>query len=272
MDFVSKQSVETLPQYISIFGGLNLNTSYDCKAIQAAGLVDTLAGPGPFTVFAPTNLAFDKIPKEALAGLLEDKDALTSVLLRHVVPAKLMGKVWCATVDWWCENLQYMLIIKITKPSEHSYIGCAKWSDPSGHSGRRRNRSVRGSMVRLLSKSSETLDSNFCLQNGYKTGVLWRTILIHSRYNIKYVTIKSSAGEATVSDFDIEATNGVVHIVDHVFWFVMLLYHTSLFCQIICCSERICVFFQFGRFFQTFLLCSSNFAGQGAEKVNIVFK
>ena len=114
--------------------------------------------------------------------------------------------------------------------------------------------------------------SNFCLPNGCKTDVLWRTILIHSRYNIKYVTIKSSAGEATVSDFDIEATNGVVHIVDHVFWFVMLLYHTSLFCQIICCSERICVFFQFGRFFQTFLLCSSNFAGQGAEKVNIVFK
>ena len=62
-------------------------------AVQAPGLVDTLAGPGPFTVFAPTNLAFDKIPKEALAGLLEDKDALTSVLLRHVVPAKLMGKV-----------------------------------------------------------------------------------------------------------------------------------------------------------------------------------
>ena len=91
MDFVSKQSVETLPHYISIFGGPN--TSYDCNAIQAAGLVDTLAGPGPFTVFAPTNLAFDKIPKEALAGLLEDKDALTSVLLRHVVPAKLMGKV-----------------------------------------------------------------------------------------------------------------------------------------------------------------------------------
>ena len=55
--------------------------------------MDTLAGPGPFTVFAPTNLAFDKIPKEALAGLLEDKDALTSVLLRHVVPAELMGKV-----------------------------------------------------------------------------------------------------------------------------------------------------------------------------------
>ena len=40
---------------------------------------------------------------------------------------------------------------------------------------------------------------------------------MHSRYNIKYVTIKSSAGEATVSDFDIEAANGVVHIVDHVF-------------------------------------------------------
>ena len=62
-------------------------------AVQAAGLVDTLAGPGPFTVFAPTNLAFSKIPPETLSGLLEDKDALTSVLLRHVVPAKLMGKV-----------------------------------------------------------------------------------------------------------------------------------------------------------------------------------
>ena len=41
--------------------------------------------------------------------------------------------------------------------------------------------------------------------------------LQHFRYNIKYITIKSSAGEATVSDYDIEATNGVVHIVDHVF-------------------------------------------------------
>merc|ERR1712156_211390 len=52
----------------------------------AAGLVDTLAGEGPFTVFAPTNDAFAKIPEETLNGLLADKDALTAVLLRHVVP------------------------------------------------------------------------------------------------------------------------------------------------------------------------------------------
>merc|ERR1739838_135110 len=55
-------------------------------AVKAAGLVETLAGEGPFTVFAPTNKAFAKIPKETLAGLLADKDALTAVLLLHVVP------------------------------------------------------------------------------------------------------------------------------------------------------------------------------------------
>merc|ERR1711936_188544 len=55
-------------------------------AVKAAGLVDTLAGDGPFTVFAPTNDAFAKIPEETLNGLLADKDALTAVLLRHVVP------------------------------------------------------------------------------------------------------------------------------------------------------------------------------------------
>ena len=55
-------------------------------AVTAAGLVDTLAGEGPFTVFAPTNAAFAKIPTSALQGLLADKAALTAVLLRHVVP------------------------------------------------------------------------------------------------------------------------------------------------------------------------------------------
>merc|ERR1712086_237750 len=55
-------------------------------AVKAAGLVETLSGEGPFTVFAPTNDAFAKIPTDALTGLLADKDALTAVLLRHVVP------------------------------------------------------------------------------------------------------------------------------------------------------------------------------------------
>merc|ERR1711910_87227 len=61
-------------------------------AVKAAGLVDTLSGPGPFTVFAPTNLAFEKVPKEALTSLLENKDELAKVLLRHVVPTAIQGK------------------------------------------------------------------------------------------------------------------------------------------------------------------------------------
>merc|ERR1712183_901555 len=55
-------------------------------AVVAADLAGTLSGDGPFTVFAPTNDAFAKIPADTLNGLLADKEALTAVLLRHVVP------------------------------------------------------------------------------------------------------------------------------------------------------------------------------------------
>ena len=58
-------------------------------AVKAAGLVDTLKGAGPFTVFAPTDEAFAKIPKAQLYGLFEDKDALVKVLTYHVVPGKV---------------------------------------------------------------------------------------------------------------------------------------------------------------------------------------
>src|SRR5690606_13543760 len=60
-------------------------------AVQAAGLVYTLKGPGPFTVFAPTDEAFAKIPKAQLDALLKDKAALTKVLTYHVVPSKVMA-------------------------------------------------------------------------------------------------------------------------------------------------------------------------------------
>jgi uncharacterized surface protein with fasciclin (FAS1) repeats len=60
-------------------------------AVKAAGLVDTLKGEGPFTVFAPTDEAFAKIPKEQLTALLADKDALIAVLTYHVVPGKVMA-------------------------------------------------------------------------------------------------------------------------------------------------------------------------------------
>lgn len=61
-------------------------------ALQAAGLVDTLKGKGPFTVFAPTDEAFAKIPKADLDALLKDKAQLTRVLTYHVVPGKVMAK------------------------------------------------------------------------------------------------------------------------------------------------------------------------------------
>ncbi|MEL6923561.1 MAG: fasciclin domain-containing protein [Bacteroidota bacterium] len=60
-------------------------------AVKAADLVSALQGDGPYTVFAPNNAAFAKVPSEALAGLLkpENKEALTSVLTYHVVKGKL---------------------------------------------------------------------------------------------------------------------------------------------------------------------------------------
>ncbi len=61
-------------------------------ALEKAGLVDTLKGPGPFTVFAPTDAAFAKVPREQLDALLADKAKLTQVLTYHVVPGKVMAK------------------------------------------------------------------------------------------------------------------------------------------------------------------------------------
>ena len=58
-------------------------------AVKAAGLVETLQGEGPFTVFAPTDDAFAKLPKGALDALLADKEKLTAILTYHVVPGKL---------------------------------------------------------------------------------------------------------------------------------------------------------------------------------------
>ena len=58
-------------------------------AVKAAGLVETLEGPGPFTVFAPTDDAFGKIPKKDLNAVLSDKATLTKVLTYHVVPGRL---------------------------------------------------------------------------------------------------------------------------------------------------------------------------------------
>lgn len=60
-------------------------------AVKAAGLVETLSGPGPFTVFAPTNAAFEKVPKDALSKLMQPdmKADLQKILTYHVVAGKL---------------------------------------------------------------------------------------------------------------------------------------------------------------------------------------
>lgn len=75
-------------------------------AVKAAGLVDTLKSDGPFTVFAPTNAAFDALPEGTVASLLkpENKDKLIAVLTYHVIPGKVLstdlsGEMSVATVQ-----------------------------------------------------------------------------------------------------------------------------------------------------------------------------
>ena len=70
-------------------------------AVKAAGLVDTLEGAGPFTVFAPTNEAFARLPAGTVETLLkpENKDKLTAVLTYHVVPGRLTEADIDAMID-----------------------------------------------------------------------------------------------------------------------------------------------------------------------------
>jgi uncharacterized surface protein with fasciclin (FAS1) repeats len=67
----------------------NFNTLVE--ALEEAGLVDTLSGPGPFTVFAPTDEAFDKVPTAVMDTLMANRTLLTSVLTYHVVSGEVMS-------------------------------------------------------------------------------------------------------------------------------------------------------------------------------------
>jgi uncharacterized surface protein with fasciclin (FAS1) repeats len=71
-------------------------------AVKAAGLVETLKGAGPFTVFAPTNAAFDMLPKGTVETLImpENKEKLTGILTYHVVAGKLDSK----ELEKWMKN------------------------------------------------------------------------------------------------------------------------------------------------------------------------
>jgi uncharacterized surface protein with fasciclin (FAS1) repeats len=70
-------------------------------AVKAAGLVETLQGAGPFTVFAPTNAAFNKLPKGTVETLVkpENKETLTKILTYHVVAGKLDSKAIAAAIN-----------------------------------------------------------------------------------------------------------------------------------------------------------------------------
>lgn len=87
-------SVAAQAQDIVDVASKNGNFTTLVKAVQAAGLVDTLKGKGPFTVFAPTDAAFAKLPAGTVEDLLkpENKQKLVGVLTYHVVPGKVMAK------------------------------------------------------------------------------------------------------------------------------------------------------------------------------------
>ena len=67
----------------------NFNTLV--AAVKAAGLVETLSGPGPFTVFAPSDAAFAKLPEGTVAGLIADKEKLTAILTYHVLSGRVVA-------------------------------------------------------------------------------------------------------------------------------------------------------------------------------------
>ena len=119
-------------------------------AVKAAGLVQTLKSPGPFTVFAPTDTAFEALPKGTIEALLQDVPRLTSLLTYHVVA----GKVAAADV------------MKMTS------------------SGPAEAKTVQGQAVTLKTQ-----------------GILSKSVHVN---------------DAKVVKADIQATNGIIHVIDRV--------------------------------------------------------
>ncbi len=87
------------PAFAGSHGGMDIvdtaveagNFTTLVAAVEAAGLVETLKGEGPFTVFAPTDDAFAALPEGTVEGLLEDPEALAGILTYHVVPGAVMS-------------------------------------------------------------------------------------------------------------------------------------------------------------------------------------
>ena len=92
-------------------------------ALGAAGLVETLKGKGPFTVFAPTDEAFAKIPKADLEALLKDKAKLTAVLTYHV----FLAKSW-QPMSKLAKSRLFKVLISLSRPRAESWLTRLKWS------------------------------------------------------------------------------------------------------------------------------------------------
>ncbi|KAJ1630441.1 FAS1 domain-containing protein [Pavlovales sp. CCMP2436] len=93
---VNADAIETLASAVGV-SALSAGTFATLvAAVKAAGLVETLKGPGPFTVFAPTDAAFAKLPAGTLDSLLlpENKAKLAAILTYHVLPGKVMAEVY----------------------------------------------------------------------------------------------------------------------------------------------------------------------------------
>jgi len=101
-------------------------------AVQAAGLVDTVKNADLLTIFAPTNDAFAKVPSDTLNGLLADKEALSAVLLRHVVPGTIFAKgvSWAKLATVGGENICTQVYRNgVVKVKSHAGSGCARVID-----------------------------------------------------------------------------------------------------------------------------------------------
>lgn len=90
---VTTAATDTSQQSLVAIAAGNKSFSTLVAAVKAAGLVEALNGDGPFTIFAPTNEAFAKLPAGTVESLLkpENKDKLAKILMYHVIPAKVMA-------------------------------------------------------------------------------------------------------------------------------------------------------------------------------------
>ncbi|NIO49984.1 MAG: fasciclin domain-containing protein [Candidatus Aminicenantes bacterium] len=86
-DYMSRKGKKNIVETAVAAGQFNTLVT----AVKEADLVETLAGPGPFTVFAPTDDAFAKLPEGTIATLLQNKDQLKAILTYHVVAGKVMA-------------------------------------------------------------------------------------------------------------------------------------------------------------------------------------